>query len=171
MISEKMETALNEQINWELLSSYLYLAMSAYFESIDLVGAANWMRVQAQEELFHAIKIYDYINERDGRPHLLAVEEPQKEWKSPLDAFEAAYEHEKVISSRFNDLMALAQAENDQAAKVFLQWFINEQVEEEAAALAIIKKLRLVGDSKSGLFMVDTELGQRVYTPPATPAQ
>lgn len=167
MIAGKMETALNDQINFEFYSSYLYLAMSAYFDSIDLAGAAHWMRIQAQEELYHAVKIYDYINERDGRPHLHSVEAPPKEWKSPLDVFEDAYKHEQKVSERFDKFMVLADGENDQASKVFLHWFVNEQVEEEAAAMAIIKKLRLLGDSKSGIFMLDTELGQRVFTPPA----
>lgn len=165
MISEKMESALNEQVKWELYSGYLYLAMSAYFDDVDMTGFAQWMRVQAQEELVHAMKMYDYIGERDGRPVLLSIDAPPKEWKSPLDAFENAYHHEQEVTARINDLVTVAEEEKDKAAVVFLQWFVEEQVEEEATALGIVKKLRLAGDSTSALFMMDSELSQRVFTP------
>jgi ferritin len=171
MITKKMEDALNDQINKELYSSYLYLAMSAYFEAGDLVGFASWMRVQAQEELVHVMKFYDYIQERDGRPVLTQIAAPPKEWKSPSAAFEEAYKHEQLVSASINELVNVAETEKDKASFAFLQWFVNEQVEEEASALAIVKKLRLAGDSRSALFMMDTELSQRTFVPPAAPAE
>lgn len=171
MISKKMESALNEQVKWELYSSYLYLAMSAYFQSVDLTGFANWMRVQAQEEMVHAMKFFDYIGERDGRPVLQAIDAPPKEWKSPQAAFENAYKHEQEVTARINNLVSAAEQAKDKAAVVFLQWFVNEQVEEEASALGVVRKLRLAGDSKSALFMMDSELGSRVFTPPPAAAE
>lgn len=170
MITKKMESALNEQVKWELYSAYLYLAMSAYFDSVDMVGFAQWMRVQGQEELSHAMKFYDYIGERDGRQVLLAIDAPPKEWKSPLKAFEDAYSHEQEVSARIHNLVTVAEKEKDKAAAIFLQWFVNEQVEEEANALRVVKKLRLAGASASALFMMDSELGQRVFTPPPAAA-
>lgn len=167
MNSEKMEKAINEQINAEIYSAYLYLAMSAYFESVDLPGFANWMRVQWQEELAHAQKLYDYLFERDGRVVLDAIEAPPLEWKSPLDAFEETLKHEKYVTSRIHDLVRLARAEGDVATENFLQWFVTEQVEEEATAKALIQQLKLVGDQGQGLFLTDRELGTRVFTPPA----
>jgi len=168
MISEKMEIALNKQINAELYSSYLYLSMAAYFESVDLAGCANWMRAQTQEEIFHAMKMYDFLNERGGRVKLTAIEAPPTEWESPLAVFEHAYKHEQLVTSLINDLMELAISEKDHATQIFLQWFVSEQVEEEASANEVVQKLKLAGDS--GLFMVDRELGQRVFTPPAQKA-
>jgi ferritin len=161
-----MEKALNDQINKEIYSAYMYLAMSAYFESVDLPGFANWMRVQWQEELAHAQKFYDYVFERDGRVALAAIDAPPIEWKSALDAFEETLKHEKYVSSRIHDLVRLARDENDVATENFLQWFVTEQVEEEASAKALIQQLKLVGDSGQGLFLTDRELGTRVFTPP-----
>ncbi len=166
MLGTKMEAAINDQINAELFSSYLYLAMSADFESKALPGAANWMRIQAQEELLHAMKFFDFINERNGRVVLGQIEKPKTEWDSPLAAFEDALEHEKMISGRISDLVDLALAEKDHAANTFLQWFVTEQVEEEANAQAIIDQLKMVGDHGVALFMVDGELGKRVLPPP-----
>jgi ferritin len=170
MLSEKMRDALNTQCNAEFYSSYLYLSMSAYFHSINLRGFANWMRVQAQEELVHAIKFYDCVNGRGGRTTLRAVEGPPSEWKSPLAIFEHAYEHERMVSGRINNLVNLALEEHDHAATTFLQWFVNEQVEEEDSANDVVQKLKLVGDG-GGLFMLDRELAQRVFTPPAQATQ
>jgi ferritin len=130
MFNKKMEKSFNEQINEELYSAYLYLSMVAYFESTNLPGFANWMRVQTQEEIVHAMKFYDYINQRDGRVILTALADPQIEWKSPMDAFEAAYKHELHITAKINELVNQAIEEKDHAANMFLQWFVNEQIEE-----------------------------------------
>ena len=167
MICKKMQGALNEQINAELYSAYLYLSMVAYFESINLPGFASWMRAQTQEEVVHAMKIYDYVNERGGRVVLKSIGEPQAEWKSPLDAFEAAYEHEQKVTGLINGLVNLAIEEKDHAANMFLQWFVNEQVEEESSADAVVQKLKLMADAPGGMYMLDNEMGQRVFTPPA----
>lgn len=161
-----MEKPFNEQINEELYSAYLYLSMVAYFESINLPGFANWMRVQTQEEIVHAMKFYDYINQRNGRVALTALADPQIEWKSPMDAFEAAYKHELHITAKINELVNLAIEEKDHAANMFLQWFVNEQVEEEKNPLDIIQKLKMIKDSSDGLYMLDKELATRVFTPP-----
>lgn len=170
MLGKNIEEAFNEQINWELYSGYLYLAMSAYFLSINLNGFASWMRVQALEEGTHAMKFFDFINERSGRVELLALKAPQKEWESPLAAFEDAYEHECLVSGRINDLVNLALKEKDHASNNFLQWFVSEQVEEEASVDAVVQKLKLIGSDGGGLFLIDQELAQRVFTPPAAAA-
>jgi len=167
VLSDKMQEALNKQINAELYSSYLYLAMSAYFESTDMPGAANWMRCQAQEELLHAMKFFTFVNERDGRVLLSGVEGPQTEWASPLEVFQHVYQHEQHVTSLINGLATLAQQEGDHATSFFLQWFINEQVEEEASARAVLQQLKLVGDSGHGLFAIDRELATRVFVMPA----
>jgi len=167
MLSEKIQQALNEQINAELYSSYLYLAMQAYFESINLAGFANWMKAQTQEELMHAIKIYDFVNERNSRVILKAIDKPPTEWKSPLDVFEQVFKHEQKVTALINNLVNLAADEKDHATASFLQWFVNEQVEEEASADAVLQQLKLMQDAPGGLFMLDRELAQRVFTPPA----
>lgn len=167
MISKKMEDAFNDQVAAEYYSAHLYLAMSAYFQAADMPGFTNWMRVQYQEEMSHAEKIFDYVIERDGRAVLKAFDAPPVDWKSTLDAFEATYKHEQHVTGRINNLMDLAIAEKDHAAQIFLQWFVNEQVEEEASVKSIIQQLKLLGDSRAGLFQIDRELGQRVFTPPA----
>jgi ferritin len=167
MISKKMQDALNEQVTAEFYSAYLYLAMEAYFESVNLPGFANWMRVQTQEELTHGIKIYDFLNERGGRVTLKAIDQPPSEWASPLAVFEAAYKHEQKVTGLINALVNLAVEEKDHAANSFLQWFVDEQVEEEKSASDIVGKLKLIKDSPQGLYMLDQELAQRVFTPPA----
>ncbi|NIS61960.1 MAG: ferritin [Proteobacteria bacterium] len=171
MLGEKIQSALNKQLNAEVYSSYLYLSMSAYFNSLNLPGFANWMRVQAQEELVHAMKFYDFINERGGRVILQQVEAPPTEWSSPLDVFENAYKHEQKVTGLINDLVNLAVGERDHATNIFLQWFVTEQVEEEASADEVVQKLKRVGDDSAGLFMLDGEMGQRVFTPPAASAE
>jgi ferritin len=171
MVNKKIEGALNQQLNAELYSSYLYLSMSAYFQSINLPGFANWMRVQAQEELVHGMKFYDFINERGGRVMLQQVKAPPAEWSSPLDVFENAYKHEQKVTGLINDLVNLAVGEKDHATNIFLQWFVTEQVEEEASANEVVQKLKLVGKDSGGLFMLDAEMGQRVFTPPAASAE
>lgn len=167
MLNEKMQEALNEQINAELYSAYLYLSMVAYFESINLSGFATWMRVQTQEELTHTMKIYDFINERGGRVMLKPIAEPPAEWDSPLAVFEAAYKHEQKVTGLINNLVNLAIEEKDHASNNFLQWFVDEQVEEEASADEVVQKLKMVDKAPDGKFMLDRELGQRVFTPPA----
>ena len=152
MINKKMQDALNEQVNAELYSAYLYLAMEAYFQSVNLAGFANWMRVQTQEEVSHAMKIYDYVIERGGRATLEAIAKPTGEWKSPLAAFEAAYEHEQRVTSLINKLVELAAKDNDHAANIFLQWFVTEQVEEEKNASEIVAKLQMVECSTGNVY-------------------
>lgn len=167
MISKKMDQALNDQINAELYSAYLYLSMVAYFESINLPGFATWMRVQTQEEIVHAMKMYDFLNQRDGRVILKAIDAPPTQWKSPLAAFQAAYKHEQLVTGRINDLVNLAVDEKDHATNAFLQWFVNEQVEEEMSADNVVQNLKTAADAPGAMFMIDRELGQRVFTPPA----
>jgi ferritin len=171
MISKKMEKALNDQVNAELYSAYLYLSMEAYFHSLNMSGFANWMRVQTQEEVAHAMKIYGFINERSGRVTLKAIEGPQTKWDSPSAVFKAIYEHEQKVTGLINNLVDLAIKEKDHATNAFLQWFVNEQVEEEASADAIIQQLKMMKDAPGGIFMLDRELGQRVFTPPAAGGQ
>ena len=161
MISKKMQDALNEQINAEMYSAYLYLAMNAYFQSINFNGFAQWMRVQYQEEMMHAMKIYDFIAERGGRIVLDAIDKPQGEWKSPLAAFEAAYKHEQKVTGLIHGLVELAKKEKDHATDIFLQWFVTEQVEEENNASEIVAKLQMLKDSAGQMFMFDRELGKR----------
>ncbi len=167
MINKKLQDALNDQLNAELYSSYLYLSMSANFQAANLAGFASWMRIQAQEEIVHAMKFYDYIGERGGKVTLGAVDGPPTEWKTPLAAFEQAYAHEQMVTGRINDLVNLAIDERDHATNGFLQWFVTEQVEEEATADAVVQKLKLIGGDGGGLFMIDQEMGSRVFTPPA----
>ena len=166
MISKKMEEALNGQLNAEYYSSYLYLSMAAYFASIDLNGFASWMRVQAQEEEFHAMKFYDYLIERDGKVKLQPIEAPPCEWSSPLDVFEATLAHEQKVTGLINDLVYLAREEKDNASEIFLQWYVHEQVEEESNVGTVLGQLRLTKDSPQALFMMDNQLAQRVFTPP-----
>jgi ferritin len=168
MLSPKMETALNNQINAEYYSSYLYLSMAAYFDSVNLPGFANWMRIQQQEELLHALKFFDFVSERNARVKLTAIEGPETEWDSPLAVFEATLAHEQHVTGLINKLVDLALAESDHATNNFLQWFVAEQVEEEATADGILQQLRLMKDAPGGLFMMDRELAQRVFTAPAT---
>jgi ferritin len=167
MLSNKMQDALNGQLNAELYSSYLYLSMAAYFLDLNLGGFANWMRVQAQEEDMHAMKFYNFLNERGGRILLKAIDGPPTEWDSPLAAFEAVLEHEQKVTGLINDLVELALAEHDHATNIFLQWFVTEQVEEEDSANDVIQQIKMIGEAKGGLFMLDRELGQRTFTAPA----
>jgi ferritin len=161
MIAQRVENALNEQINAEIYSAYLYLAMAAHFESENLSGFAQWMRVQTQEEEAHARKLFDYVLERGGKVALKAIDAPPSEWKSPLAAFEAAHEHEQFITDRINKLAELAVEQNDHAAGVFLQWYISEQVEEEASVDRIVRTLKATNEAPGALYMIDRELGRR----------
>jgi len=138
MLSERMQKAINDQINAELYSSYMYAAMSMYFQSVDMSGAAGWMNAQAKEELIHAEKFMDYINGRGGRVTLQTIEKPPSEWKSVLDTFEAALKHEQKVSSMINSLVTLARDEKDHMTDNFLQWYVAEQVEEEASAAEVV---------------------------------
>ncbi|MFH1102064.1 MAG: ferritin [Methanobacteriota archaeon] len=161
ILKQKLEKAINKQINAELWSAYLYISMSAYFESINLSGFAHWMRVQAKEELKHAMKLYDHVIERLGRVTVTAIAAPQTTWKSPLHAFEETFKHEQKVTALIDDLVNLAIAEKDHATQVMLQWFVNEQVEEESSADQILQKLKLIDKNTGGLFMLNHELEQR----------
>ncbi len=168
MIGKKMEEALNGQLNAELYSAYLYLSMAAYFESADLPGFANWMRVQNLEEQFHAMKFYDQIIERGGRVSLTPIEAPPSDWDCPLAVFESTLEHEQKVTCLINDLVYLARDEKDNASEIFLQWFVNEQVEEEDNVSKVLEQLKLVKNSPQAMFILDKEMAQRVFTPPVT---
>ena len=161
MLNEKMKKALNDQLNAELYSSYLYLSMNAYFKSVNLDGFANWMYYQAQEELGHALKFYDFIIQRGGRVQLQQVEAPPTEWSSPLAVFEATLQHEQKVTGLINDLVEIASNERDHATQIFLQWFVSEQVEEEDNVGGVLEQLKLMGEAKGGLFMIDRELAKR----------
>ncbi|HPO15735.1 MAG TPA: ferritin [Candidatus Hydrogenedentes bacterium] len=165
MMKKKLQDAFNAQINEELYSAYLYAAMRAAFESMNLKGYANWMRLQVEEELFHARKFMEFIFERGGEVELKAIKQPQAQWDSPLAMFEAAYRHECHISECINKLSTLAMKEDDHAARIFLEWFVTEQVEEEANADGMVQNLKLMKDAPGGLFMLDREAGQRVISP------
>ncbi len=170
MLSDKVQAAMNKQINAEFHSAYIYLSMAAYFEDKNLQGFANWMRIQTQEERDHALRFYDFIVERRGRVLLEPIAAVPTEWDSPTAVFEAAFAHEQKISGMINDLMDLALKEKDHAAASFLKWFVDEQVEEESNADNIVQQLKLIGDAGAALFLMDREMATRVYTPPATAA-
>ncbi|MCP1714773.1 ferritin [Methanocalculus alkaliphilus] len=161
MIGQKMEELINNQINAELYSSYLYLSMSAWCSQETWNGFAHWMRIQAQEELSHAMKLYDYLVERGGTVRLAAIEKPKDAWASPLALFKEVYEHEQKVTGMINAMMAEAIKQKDYAAEVMLHWFVSEQVEEEANASELVAKLEKIGDSTGGLFQLDHHLGKR----------
>ncbi len=163
MISTRLEEALNKQINAELYSAYLYLSMAAYFETINLPGFANWMRAQDAEERSHAMKIFDYLHERGGQVKLTAIDAPSSTWDSIVAVFEDVHKHEQYVTSLINDLVDLAAAEKDHAAGNFLQWFVAEQVEEEATADGLLQQLLMIKDAPAAIYMLDKELGQRVF--------
>ena len=163
MLKEEMAKALNEQVNKELYSSYLYLAMAAYCSDKGLGGFANWLEVQAKEELTHAMKIYHYINERGGRSVLKAIDIPPKDFDGVTHIFKETLKHEQFVTSCINELVDLSLKLKDHATNSFLQWFVNEQVEEEANAQEILDQLSLIGDEGRGLFMLNKELGTRVF--------
>lgn len=171
MLSKKLEEALNAQINAEFWSAYLYLSMSADFASKGLPGFANWMEIQFKEEQDHAMKFLNYILSRGGKVELKPIAKVEKSWKSPLAAFKSTLEHEQVVTKLINDLYALATEEKDYATQSMLKWFIDEQVEEEENAQAIIDTLTLLDGNGYGIYQLDKELAARVYTPIATPAQ
>lgn len=161
MISKPLQDALNQQINFELFSAYLYLSMSAHFEAQNLSGFANWMLVQYQEETGHAMKFYKYVFDRNGVVTLKAIDQPATKFKTPADVFKQVLEHEQKVTSLINKLFEVAVKEKDYAAQSFLQWFINEQVEEEKNATDIINMLEMIGDSPVSLIMADRQLAAR----------
>ena len=166
MIDKKMQNAINEQINWELYSSYLYFSMAAYFDSKNLKGCSSWMRVQAMEELTHVKRFYDFLSARGGRIILSAIKSPPTDWKSPLNVFEETLKHEQHVTGRINDLVDLSLKLKDHATHSFLKWFVDEQVEEEESVDGVLQGLKLNKDNPSGLFMIDKELAQRTFVPP-----
>jgi len=167
-MNKKMEVAINKQINAEMYSAYLYFSMSSYFAKEGMDGFANWMQVQAQEEMVHAMKFYNYVFERGGVVELEAIGKPPLDYKSSLDVFEKVLLHEKHVTSLINDLYELALEEKDYASQSMLKWFIDEQVEEEDSAGKIIDKLKLAGDKGPGVFMFDKEMAGRVFNPPTS---
>ena len=161
MLTKAVQDALNEQINKELFSEYLYLAMAAYFEANNLPGSAAWMKVQAGEEHGHAMKFFEYVNDQCGRVVLEAIAKPPKDFKGPLDVFEKAYEHEKTVTASIHKLYALAGKENDYATQIALQWFITEQVEEEKSAAEVANQWKMLAEHKGSDIMLDRHLGKR----------
>ena len=155
MINEKLEKAFNDQINKELYSEYLYLSMQAYFERLNLKGFVNWMSVQVQEEHAHALGMFDYLNQRGGNVQLEAIDKPETDWESPLAVFEQVLEHEEYVTSRINALMDVAEETKDRAAMSFLNWYLKEQVEEEDNVGNVLATLKLIGDDKKALLMLD----------------
>jgi ferritin len=166
MINEKLEKEFNIQINKELYSEYLYLAMKTYFMEQNLMGFVNWFDVQVQEEHAHGMGMYDYLIERGGKVELLAIDKPVVEGKTPLEVFEQVLRHEEYVTSRINALMDVAEEVKDRAALSFLDWYLKEQVEEEANVGGVIAQLELIGDDKSGLFALDKELATRTFVAP-----
>lgn len=165
-MNERLQNAFCVQINKELYSAYLYLSMQTYFKEMNLEGFANWMNVQVQEELAHAMGMYNYVLERGGKVTLMNVEKPDDSWDSPLNVFEKVLEHEQYVTSSINDLTSVAEEIKDRAAISLLQWYIKEQVEEEENCSDICAKLRLIGDDKHALLLIDQELGARTYVAP-----
>jgi len=165
MISPKMQKALNTHLNEEFYSSYLYLSMAAYFEAKNLKGFANWMRLQSAEEQMHGMKFFNFILQKGGKVTLAEIGAPKIEWKSIPEVFADTLKHEQKISGLINKLVEVAMTEKDYATNTFLQWFVTEQVEEEANVEEIVQKIEMIGDNKSGLYMLDNELGARVAAP------
>ncbi|MFA6102498.1 MAG: ferritin [Victivallaceae bacterium] len=165
MLSKAMEKALNDQLNFEIYSSYLYMSMVSALEAMNYKGAAHWMRIQAMEELFHANKFFNYIIDREGRAILQEIKKPKTDWKSFLEIFEDAHKHEKIVTSRICNLVDLALTEKDHVTNSTLQWFVTEQIEEESNGKTIIEKIKRTKNSTDGLMMIDTELGARVLSP------
>jgi len=170
MFSQKLQDSINDQINAELHSAYIYLSMSAFLEDKTLPGFAHWMKLQYEEEVFHAMKLFDFMNDRGGRVKLQAIEAPAAEFGTPLAVFQKALEHEQYITDRISDLYQLALAEGDYPTQVLLQWFIEEQVEEEKNAGDAVAQLELIGDSGLGILMMDREMAARQAAPAAEPA-
>ena len=166
MINEKLQSAFNDQINKELYSEYLYLAMKTYFMEQNLMGFVNWFDVQVQEEHAHAMGMFNYLNERGGEINLMAIDKPVFNGKNTLEIFEEVLKHEEFVTSRINALYDVAEEVKDRAAMKFLNWYIDEQVEEEASVGAVLATLRLIGDDKNALLLLDKDLATRVFNPP-----
>lgn len=166
MINEKLEKAFNDQINKEFYSEYLYLSMKAYFERLNLKGFVNWFDVQVQEEHAHAMGMFDYVHQRGGEVELLAIDKPETKWDSPLHCFEEVLKHEEFVTSRINALMDVAEEAKDRAAVSFLNWYLKEQVEEESNVGGVLATLKLIGDDKKALLMLDKELAARTFVAP-----
>ncbi|MDD3435526.1 MAG: ferritin [Candidatus Gastranaerophilales bacterium] len=166
MINEKVGKILIEQVNKELYSAYLYLSMSAYFSDLGLLGFANWMRVQAQEETAHAMLIYDFLIDRGERVILTPIDAPPNRWKNPLNVMEEVLKHEIYVTSLINNIVTIAEEVKDRATMSYMNWFVDEQVEEEANAQDIISKLKLIGDDKSALYLLDKDLAARIFVQP-----
>lgn len=160
-LSQGIQDAINDQIHHEFHSAYVYLSMSAYLEAANFTGFAQWMRIQAREEVSHAMRLFEYVNDRNGRVQLKALEQPPQNFKSVLDTFENALQHEQKVTSMIHSLYALATKENDYATQVALEWFIREQVEEEATATKIVDRLKIAGNDGAALLMLDNEMGAR----------
>ncbi len=161
MIKTRVENALNDQMNKEFYSYYLYISMAAHFDSNNMKGFGHWLKTQAKEEVSHAMKLYEYLLSRGGKVILQSIEAPPSDWKGHKDVFEDAYRHEQKVTGLITKLIELAKSEKDHPTEVFLQWFVSEQVEEEATAHEVLQKLQLIGDDGSGLFVLDGELGKR----------
>ncbi|GAB4532095.1 MAG: ferritin [Anaerolineae bacterium] len=161
MLSKTLENAINDQIKNELYSAYLYLSMSAYFEAHNLPGAARWMRLQSQEETSHAMRLFDYMNDRGNHVVLQAIDQPPSEFESMLDIFQKALEHERKVTGMINHIYDLAVKENDYPTQVEMQWFVTEQVEEEKSASDIVEQLKMIGEHGPSLIMLDRALGAR----------
>ncbi len=166
MLHEKMEKAFNDQINKELYSEYLYLSMQAYFERLNLKGFVNWFTVQVQEEHAHALGIFNYVHERGGKVELDAIDKPETDWESPLACFEQVLKHEEFVTSRINALMDVADEVKDRAALSFLDWYLKEQVEEEANVGGVLATLKLIGNDANALLLLDKELATRTFVAP-----
>lgn len=166
MLSERLEKELNLQVKYELFSAHYYLAMAAYCESQDLAGFGNFFKVQAEEEKFHAMKFFDFINEMDGRVKMMGLEEPENDYESLSNVFSSALEHEKFVTGRIYKLMDIAVEEREHATISLLKWFVDEQIEEEKNMKNILTKLQRLGEDSHGIFMLDQELAQRVFVPP-----
>ena len=169
MISKKLEKVLNDQLNFEYYSAYIYFSMVAHFKSEGLMGFANWMHVQTQEELCHGTGMYNYLIQRGGKVALQQIPAPPLSWKSPLAAFQNAYEHECIVTKRIHNIAAMAADEKDFALSNFIQWYVSEQVEEEANALEIIGQLKMAEKASGALFMIDKDLAVRAFVMPPIP--
>ena len=167
MLSKTLEDALNEQVNKEHYSAFLYLSMASHFETINMLGMANWMRMQYEEEVMHAMKIFDMIIDMEGRAVLKKIDGPPTEFDSVISVFEQTLEHERNVTKMINGIYSLAQKENNYAVQSALQWFIDEQVEEEKSVLEIVNQLKMIGDETTPLLMLDSKLGSRTDSPEA----
>lgn len=171
MLKDTVLDKLNNQVNREIYSAYLYVSMAGYFESVSLKGFAHWMEIQVQEELIHAHRLHSYIVDKGERPKMMPIEAPPHDWSSPLDTMQNVYSHECNVSEMINECVSLALKENDHATNAILQWFVSEQVEEEASADEVVQKLKLIASDSAGLFMLDSELSKRLPPPSAPPPE